>query len=111
MRGAAGVIAIVASLLAGAPSAFGQEPPGDRFYGVVAQGALDDSDLERMAGGGVGTLRVTLEWARVDSAAVPSGYDWSDFDELVATASRQGISVLPVIFTVPHWVSVLERCD
>jgi hypothetical protein len=110
-RGAAAVSAVLVGLLASPGSAPGQGSPPTQFYGVVAQDQLGNADLERMGQGRVGTLRVTLSWAEIDSPTVPSGYDWSEFDELVTAASREGIDVLPAIYAVPRWVSLLERCS
>src|SRR5687768_7856045 len=109
-RGSAVAIVGLAMLAIGIPAsaARADEP----VYGVVSQQrSLSDADMERMAEGQVGMLRLTLDWADVDTGPV-AGYDWSRFDEVVAAAARQGISVLPVIYSVPGWVSrFVEDCE
>jgi polysaccharide biosynthesis protein PslG len=80
------------------------------FYGVVAQGRLDQKDFERMETGRVGTLRVALPWAEIDPTPVPEDYDWAGFDATVIQATRHGIGLLPIVYTVPRWVSLLEGC-
>jgi hypothetical protein len=110
-RGAVALTAAALALLCSAPAATAQDPAPREFYGVVSQGTIADADLARMGDGGVGTLRVALDWAEVDSPTIPSGYDWTEFDDLVAGASREGITVLPMVFAVPRWVSLLEGCD
>jgi hypothetical protein len=105
------MIAALVALLAGTAPALGGEPPSPQFYGVVSQDQLDRDDIERMGEGRVGTLRVPLSWSEIDSATVPSGHDWSNFDDLVAAAARERIDVLPVVYTVPGWVSLLEGCS
>ncbi|MDX6581482.1 MAG: polysaccharide biosynthesis protein PslG [Solirubrobacterales bacterium] len=110
MRGSALAIAAVTALLGCAAPAGASGAPPRQFYGVVSQSKLHRDDLARMAKGNVGTLRVTLSWSAVDPSPV-FDYDWSAFDDTVAEAARRGIEVLPAVFTVPGWVSALERCE
>jgi hypothetical protein len=104
---AVAIVAVAASVIGASPARARSDDPE---YGVVSQRFLTPEDIERMGEGNVDMLRVTLNWSDVDTAAAPAGYDWSGFDTIVAAASREDIDVLPVLYTVPHWVSVLEGC-
>ncbi len=109
-RGIAVAIVAVGVLATGGPAparADADEP----VFGVVSQRSLSEADIERMAAGRVGVLRMNLSWAEVDSGAAPSGFNWSEFDRIVAATARENIDLLPVIYYVPHWVSLLEGCD
>ena len=106
-----GVVLAAGLMLLQPAAASAQEPPPREFYGVVSQGKLDSHDYERMGAGRVGTLRVMLDWSEVDPGPLPNDLDWSKFDGIVGGAARQGVRVLPTLFSVPHWVSAVERCD
>src|SRR6187401_2153298 len=93
--------ALFASLAGLAPASAAPEAPRP-FYGVVAQGYLSPADALRMSEGRVGTLRVALGWGALDSGALPTDYDWSAFDGVVASAAHQGIDLLPVVYGVPR---------
>jgi Glycosyl hydrolase catalytic core len=103
VAGAIGLLAWV-----GAASADG---PPRAFYGVVPQDQFGGADLERMKAGRLGTVRMTLPWSHIDPSALPDDYDWSQFDALVADASRQRITVLPTVYSVPRWLARLEGCE
>ncbi len=114
--GIAGTIAATLILLAApnvlaAPAAEPQEPPPREFYGVVSQGKLDSRDFQRMGTGRVGTVRVLLDWSEIDPTPLPNDYAWSRFDATVSGAARHGVDVLPTLYSVPRWVSMLERCE
>ena len=90
--------------------ASGSAAPRD-FYGVVSQQRdLGADDVARMGAGRVGTLRVALPWSEVDPSPLPGDYDWSHFDAVVGEAARQGIVILPTVFTVPDWVAFEDGC-
>ena len=74
------------------------------FFGVVPQTSLASSDYEKMGQGHVGTLRVPLVWAAVEPTQA-GGYNWGGFDPTVEEAARNGIKVLPFIYTTPGWVA------
>ncbi len=75
------------------------------FFGVVPQATLTDDDLDRMGAGKVGTLRIVLPWSSVDPTAEPGDTDLSIIDPVVLGAARNGIQVIPTIFSVPDWVA------
>jgi hypothetical protein len=73
------------------------------FFGVAPQTTLTDAEFDRMAQGRVGTLRILLNWSSVDATAADDN-DWSTIDPIVASAARNGITVLPFVFGTPQWV-------
>lgn len=107
-----GVLTLAAAItaLADPGIASGKGPPR-AFYGVVPQDEIGDRDLRRMKAGRLGTVRITLPWGQIDRSALPDDYDWSEFDAVVAGASRQRITVLPTVYSVPQWLARLEGCD
>jgi hypothetical protein len=108
LRGAAVVAALVAACV---PAATATAKPPRAFYGVVTQTELGDADLDRMATGRVGTLRITLAWTDIDRTPLPGDLDWGEFDRAVASSARHGIRVLPTVFGTPHWVALAEGCE
>lgn len=78
------------------------------FFGVVAQRALTDQDLERMSAAEVGTLRFEIFWAGVDRTAAAGDLDWSAPDAIVERAARNGIQPLPFLYSTPEWVAALD---
>lgn len=85
--------------------------PGDRaeakipadFYGVVAQGALLETDYALMEEGGVGSLRFPIEWSQVEPQ--PGVYDFARTDAIVAGAVARGIEPLPFVWASPEWLT------
>src|SRR3954454_12612872 len=74
----------------------------DPFFGVISAEPLPDGPmLARLGRGGVGTLRINLVWGNVQRT--PSSYDWSEYDALIGNAARNGIRVLPTVFSSPGW--------
>lgn len=73
------------------------------FFGVVPQTLLGDADFARMGQGKVGTLRIILNWAAVE--AQPDAYSWSFYDDIVAGAAQNGVTVLPFVYGTPKWVA------
>ena len=101
---AVGLVVIVATGPGNAkplPSA----PPG--FFGIGPQTELTSRDISYMKAGGIESIRLPLLWSSVQPTR-NSAYDWSGFDSLVEVAAKGGLSVLPVITTVPHWVAGKE---
>ncbi|MBS1880894.1 MAG: beta-galactosidase [Actinobacteria bacterium] len=79
-------------------------PPPKGFFGIDPQSGLTERDAEYMQAGGIETVRWPLSWSAVQPTRT-GGYDWSGFDQVVSTASRHGLQVLPVVLETPRWLS------
>jgi hypothetical protein len=76
---------------------------GREFYGVIgAQPSPSPSELVRMGRGRVGTLRINLAWGSVQSGS-DAGYDWRNYDPVIAEAARNDIRVLATVYSSPIW--------
>jgi hypothetical protein len=97
-------LALLLTLVAAAPAA--AAVPRD-WLGVAVDGPVIDAADEyagewaRMAGTGVATTRVAFYWAQ--GQPLPGAVDYSAYDDPVLAAARQGITVLPVVFSTPAW--------
>lgn len=72
------------------------------FLGVVPQSPPSAGDFDRM-GGVVGTLRVPVEWFRIESR--PHAYDFEGLDRVIGEAADAGIRVLPFVYGSPTWLT------
>jgi hypothetical protein len=88
-------VAVVAPV--GASAGVGRE-----FFGVVPQAPPSIADFQRMHGV-VGTVRVPVEWSRLEPR--PGAYDLSGLDEIVGRAADEGIRVLPFVYGSPGWLT------
>ncbi len=97
------VLAVVAlaSLSAGAGTA---RAVPRTFFGIVPQTALTETDAEYMRAGRIGSVRWPLAWSGVQPER-EGEYQWAGFDEVVATAARQRLRVLPFVYSTPSWIS------
>lgn len=96
-----GLLAILLTLCASAPAS---ALPGNRFFGVkdwVFHPTQDE--LTRVASGGIGTYRLDLLWPRVEPYR--GMRDWTEYDQIVAQASRAGVTIFPTLFGSPQFVS------
>jgi hypothetical protein len=75
--------------------------PGE-FFGVVPQAPPSAADFERMRGV-VGTVRVPVEWFRIQPR--PRTYDLSGLDAIVGEAADVGIRILPFVYGSPRWLT------
>jgi polysaccharide biosynthesis protein PslG len=80
------------------------------FFGVVPQGTLAADDFERMAEGGIGSVRVLLPWSAVDPSPVPNEFDFSTIDPVIAEAARHGIEPLVYLAGMPEWAATIDGC-
>src|SRR5215203_5286103 len=69
-------------------------PPG--FFGIAPQTPIGPRDASRMRGGGLETIRAPLFWGGAQPKA-GGGFDWSYFDDIVATAAEARLEVLPFL--------------
>jgi hypothetical protein len=83
-----------------APATAAPAPRG--FFGIVPQGPLASSDLDRMEGA-VGTLRIAFLWSELEPQ--PGVRDLRSYDDLVAAAAERGIRVMPIVYGTPAWLA------
>ncbi|HEY8304213.1 MAG TPA: hypothetical protein VIG42_06455 [Solirubrobacteraceae bacterium] len=62
-----------------------------------------------MSGLGVNWAREDLSWSDVESQK--GVFNWTKFDQLVATAKTNGITILPVVDYAPSWASPSDATD
>jgi hypothetical protein len=105
MRVWVAVLATVA-LAVGASASTAAALPAN-FWGVVPQALPTGEQFQRLKVGGVGSVRVPISWASVQSN--PGLLDWSTVDPLVAGASKAGIEVLPFVYGAPSWAVPVDR--
>ncbi len=72
------------------------------FFGIVPQSPPSIADFGRMQGV-VGTLRIPVEWFRIESR--PGTYDFEGLDRVVGEAAGAGIRVLPFVYGSPTWLT------
>jgi hypothetical protein len=86
--------------LASASTAFAV--PAD-FYGLVPQGTPSGSDVKRMGQGKVGSARVLVNWAAVESAN--DQFDFDALDSYVGNLAASGIQPFPYVYGSAPFVS------
>jgi hypothetical protein len=74
------------------------------FYGLIPAVDPDSAEIARMGNGKVGTLRINFVWAAVQPQA-GSSLDWSHYDAIIGAAAREGIRVLPTVYSTPSWAA------
>jgi hypothetical protein len=104
------LIALSALLAAAAPaSAAPPKVPRD-WLGVVVDGPLTDSAIDREAewqllgGSGATTVRTPFHWTHGQPDG-PGAVDYTEYDALVLAAARNGVGVLPVVTGTPSWAA------
>jgi hypothetical protein len=96
------VLTCLGGVVAAPASARAAVPAG--FWGVNPVAVPTDSQVQQIAAGGVGSIRVPLTWPALQPSA-GAGPDWSSFDALVEAPLRHRLQVLPVIWGSPSWVA------
>jgi len=112
----AGVVALAACLAVLAALSGGSDGgnenanrPDRTFLGLVADdnigkpGAYRRENLDRVGSTGVGLLRQTFDWARIER--IPGRYELSFYDGYIAALARRYLRVLPILFNVPSFRS------
>jgi hypothetical protein len=107
------VLAAAAALCgpaAGAAGAAVRAPAG--FMGVLAGAPVGDrgwwgteAELRAMRAAGVESLRFAFYWSHAQRTR-DRPIDWSATDRIVASASRAGLRLLPVVLGTPAWARV-----
>jgi polysaccharide biosynthesis protein PslG len=81
-------------------------PP--EFYGVMAAKDPDSTEIARMGTGKVGTLRINFVWSAVQPTA-SSPLKWDYYDAIIGAAAKQGIRVLPTVYSTPTWAAARDN--
>ncbi len=115
LRGLAAVLALLCLALlsaelalpaerAAAATHHKREPLPANFFGVSPnEGLPSAAEFAQMRRGGIRTYRVPLGWSA--AWANPGRFNWAPFDMQVAGAAAAGLSVLPIVYSTPHWVA------
>jgi len=96
---------LLAALFLLAPASAQALPRG--FFGIAPQTGIGPKDTARMRGGGIETVRMPLHWGGVQPTP-RGGFNWTTFDDAVATAAAGRLEVLPFLCSPPRWVSRRE---
>ncbi len=70
------------------------------FYGVAPEGLQNRSDYARMKAGGMGTVRIVVQWSAVE-ATKKGTYDWTSLDQQLAELAVAGLEPLATVFGTP----------
>lgn len=89
-------------LLVSAPPAMSRSAVPRGFFGVVPQAPLASADFKRMHGV-VGTLRIPINWPRVEPRA--GELDFAALDVTISAAAAAGVRVLPFVYGTPAWLA------
>ncbi|HEX5593359.1 MAG TPA: hypothetical protein VFX35_08430 [Solirubrobacterales bacterium] len=73
------------------------------FWGVNPVTVPTDAQIQQISAGGIGSIRVPLNWSTVQPLAGTP--DWAPFDALIEAPARHHLQVLPVIWGSPSWVA------
>src|SRR3954467_13710250 len=73
------------------------------FLGTMPPEFPSDEELTRMHQGGIDTYRIVLDMNNVERQQ--GVMNWAPYDGLLSDAARHGITVFPVLFSVPAWIS------
>jgi hypothetical protein len=103
--GAVMLLLTTTGCLASSSSSTALPPAPKGFFGIGPQTALSERDAEYMKAGGIEVVRYPLIWSAIQPTS-NGGYDWSSFDEVVSTATRHGLTVLPFVVDTPSWLSI-----
>ena len=95
------LLAFLAAALLAPPAA--QAVPR-AFFGIAPQTPLSTTDAEYMRAGRIGSVRWPLPWEAVQPSPGRE-YVWTGFDQVVATAARRRLRVLPVLGGTPRWLA------
>jgi hypothetical protein len=99
---AAAAVALFAGVQAGSAAAPIRAPKG--FFGIDPQSVPTERDVSYMKAGGIETVRWPMAWSTAQPT--PRTFDWDEFDEVVAVAAKQGLKVLPFVYSTPAWVAL-----
>jgi polysaccharide biosynthesis protein PslG len=95
-------LAVVAAMLFSLAFAASAQALPSKFWGAVPQSELSTERLQRIARGGVETIRVPLGWGDLQPSE-GGAIQWGGVDATVERAALAGIDVLPTITGAPDW--------
>ena len=105
---ACGAVALLAALAASGPSPAVAAVPADSA-GIYSEELERANSADPVAAGvaqraaGIGIVRQTFSWARIETA--PNVLDFTVYDEVMGAAALAGVAVLPVLMDPPSWRS------
>jgi hypothetical protein len=99
------ILAALLALLALVPAAQAAQAP-ESFAGMAPQGPTGERDFALMESSGVGSVRLPMYWAGIQSetpfAAEP---DFDGFDHDVRLAAEHEIRIMPFVWGSPEWAA------
>ena len=104
------LLTLSALLLAAAPAAAAPPKVPRDWLGVVADGPLTDSAIDResewqmLASSGATTARTPFYWSQGQPGG-PGAVDYAAYDAVVLAAARHGVGVLPIVQGTPPWAA------
>lgn len=72
------------------------------FWGVAPQTTPTPEQFQRLGQGGVESIRIPLDWGGLQPQR-NGAIGWEGTDQVVESAARAGITVLPVLSGAPNW--------
>ncbi|MEZ5074392.1 MAG: glycosyl hydrolase [Solirubrobacterales bacterium] len=75
------------------------EVAADPFFGVAPEGPQSSADYERMRAGGLGTVRVVLQWSAIE--ATKGSYAWTGSDQILTELAIAGLEPLVTVYGTP----------
>lgn len=70
------------------------------FYGVAPEGLQTRADYARMKAGGMGTVRIVIQWSAVE-ASEKGVYDWTSLDQIFTELAVAGLKPVATVFGTP----------
>lgn len=95
-------VALLAWLWLGAQGA-----GAERFYGIVPQQPLVDSDVPPLRDAGVESTRLLIGWAQVERE--PRKFDFSEIDRELAVLAKARVEAVPFLYGTPAWLEDQAR--
>jgi hypothetical protein len=95
----------LAALFAFAPTASADRAPAS-FAGMAPQGPTSERDYALMESSGVGSVRLPMYWAGIQSQTpFVTEPDFDGFDHDVKLAAEHDIRIMPFLWGSPEWVA------
>ena len=70
------------------------------FFGVAPEGLQSRADYARMKAGGMGTVRIVIQWSTVEGSE-KGVYDWSSVDQVMTELAVAGLEPIATVFGTP----------